>query len=99
MEDLPSMTFWKKGWWPMPQPEMTPRPVTTTRFLVAERAVDVRDGVSVVEGRRVKAAMPVVVQRRMFRGAEVVSLMVSLAGVVVGIVGITMVVVWWIFQS
>lgn len=53
----------------MPQPEMTPRPVTTTRFLVAEREVVVRaEGEDV--GRRVKAVMPVVVQRRKFRGAE-----------------------------
>ena len=58
---------------------MTPSPVTTTRFLVAEREVDVRDeawGVWLV--RRVKAAMPVVVQRRRFRGAE--SLIVCLVG-------------------
>ncbi len=30
-EDLPSRQFWKKSSWPIPQPEMTPRPVTTTR--------------------------------------------------------------------
>lgn len=34
MEDLPSRQDWKKVWWPMPQPEITPRPVRTTRFLV-----------------------------------------------------------------
>ena len=64
MEDLPSMTFWKNVSWPMPQPETTPRPVTTTRCFVAERAVAVRD-VGVL--RREKAAMPVVVYRRMLK--------------------------------
>ncbi len=49
----------------MPQPETTPRPVTTTRCFVAERAVAVRD-VGVL--RREKAAMPVVVYRRKLRG-------------------------------
>lgn len=53
----------------MPQPEMVPRPVTTTRCFVAEREVAVRVVVG-VRGRRVKAATPVVVQRRKFRGAE-----------------------------
>lgn len=62
----------------MPQPEMTPRPVTTTRFFVAESEVAVRAAGEDV-GRRVKAAMPVLVQRRKFRGAE--SFMVALKAV------------------
>ena len=73
MEDFPLRTFSKKVSCPIPQPEVTPRPVTTTRCLVAEREVVVRVVVG-VWGRMVKAAMPVVVQRRRFRGAE--SLMV-----------------------
>ncbi len=37
------MQAWKKSSWPIPQPEMTPRPVTTTRsasdLVVADNAV------------------------------------------------------------
>lgn len=38
-EDLPEVTLVKKSVCPMPQPEITPRPVTTTRCFSAERAV------------------------------------------------------------
>lgn len=39
MEEVPSMQDWKKGVWPMPQPEITPRPVTTTRLFLVDSAL------------------------------------------------------------
>lgn len=50
-EDLPSRQFWKNVSWPIPHPEMTPRPVTTTRSAsVANNAVGEED-VDFVVGR------------------------------------------------
>ena len=39
-EETPSLTFWKKSLWPIPHPEITPRPVTTTRFFSAASCVE-----------------------------------------------------------
>lgn len=88
-EDLPSLTFWKKVSWPMPQPEMTPRPVTTTLCFVAERAVD--DVVVVVAARTVlvdvgtrreKAdTLVVAVHRKKFRGDDSFMVVVLLCNV------------------
>ena len=89
-EDLPSHTFWKKVSWPMPQPEMTPRPVTTTLCFVAERAVDddvvvaaaVRTVVVDVGARREKAdTLVVAVHRKKFRGDDSFMVVVLLCNV------------------
>ena len=88
-EDLPSHTFWKKVSWPMPQPEMTPRPVTTTLCFVAESAVDdvvvaaaVRTVVVDVGARREKAdTLVVAVHRKKFRGDDSFMVVVLLCNV------------------
>ena len=88
-EDLPSHTFWKKVSWPMPQPEMTPRPVTTTLCFVAERAVvevvvaaAVRTVVVDAGTRREKAdTLVVAVHRKKFRGDESFMVVVLLCNV------------------
>ena len=88
-EDLPSHTFWKKVSWPMPQPEMTPRPVTTTLCFVAERAVvevvvaaAVRTVVVDVGTRREKAdTLVVAVHRKKFRGDDSFMVVVLLCNV------------------
>lgn len=67
-EETPSMQFWKKSPWPMPQPLITPRPVTTTRFFSALRDVDDAREVDVTTDavRRVK---PLAVEMPMARRA------------------------------
>ena len=49
------MQFWKKDSWPMPQPLITPRPVTTTRFFSAFSCVTA-ERVLVVVVRSVNAS-------------------------------------------
>lgn len=58
-EETPSEQFWKKSLWPMPQPEMTPRPVSTTRFFSAFSCVEVNVRVAVVDGDRSVNALAV----------------------------------------
>ena len=70
----------------MPQPEMTPRPVTTTLCFVAERAVDdvvaVRTVVVDVGARREKAdTLVVAVHRKKFRGDDSFMVVVLLCNV------------------
>ena len=66
-EETPSTTFWKKDSCPIPQPEMTPRPVTTTRFFSAFNCVEVKVRVVVVDGRR-ENALAVEITMRMRLG-------------------------------
>jgi len=73
----------------MPQPEMTPRPVTTTLCFVAERAVvevvvaaAVRTVVVDVGARREKAdTLVVAVHRKKFRGDDSFMVVVLLCNV------------------
>ncbi len=53
----------------MPQPEMTPRPVSTTRFFSAFNCVEVKvRAVAVADGRREKALAVVEIPMRMRLG-------------------------------